>query len=539
MKTNYKSVLASLMVLVAVLSTSGCGLGGDRGTILVGQTGVIEQIDPAAVYSTDSQTFVFQAFGSLFNAVPGSADLLPDLAASGSYRTPLLYEVVLKPELRFSNGNALTASDVKHSIDRVRDIGAPINPSILLANIGEITVEEDLVLTIELLLANDQTIRAVLSSVAGLIVDEEVFPADRTLSPEEVIEGNSFSGPYRFTSFVAGSLISYEANPSFSGIWGAPRNSEVIVKFYEDPNNLALDAGAEELDVVFVWRSLPPRAVLGILDTTELEIEKSQGAVPILLSFRVDMQPFGTKQDNADAKKALAIRAAMAHLIDRKPLLRASYGQAAQPSYSYIPIGLPGAAPVLQSLYGDGRGGPSLEKATEALAEAGVSAPVKIRLMFSPERYGPMSEALVSTLKDQVEKDGLFELEVSTSEWSALREIRVAETTEHDLFLLHWGPDFADSDNYLAPVFRSTGWLATGFVDETLDQKIAESASITEPFTRELALKEVQEIIAENLPAIVLGMDGRSALVKPGVSGIGEALDVTFKIKFGYLSKSE
>ena len=539
MRFKFKSILASLVVIAATLTSTGCGPARGNDPILIGQTGVIDQIDPAAMFSTDAQTFAFQAFGSLFNAVPGSAEILPDLAASGSYRTPLLYEVVVKPELRFSNGNALTASDVKHSIDRVRTIGAPINPAILLENIGAITVEENLVLTIELLLANDQTIRAVLSSVAALIVDEEVFPADRTLSPEEVIEGGSFSGPYRLTSFVAGSLISYDANPSFSGIWGAPKNSEVIVKFYEDPNNLALDAGAEELDVVFVWRSLPPRAVLGILDTTELELEKSQGAVPILLSFRVDMQPFGTKQDNADPKKALAIRAAMAHLIDRTKLLGASYGQAVQPSFSFIPSGLPGAGPVLRSLYGDGRGGPSLKKATEVLAEAGVSAPVKIRLMFSPEKYGPMSEALVSTLKDQVEKDGLFELEVSTSEWSALREIRVAETTEHDMFLLHWGPDFADSDNYIAPVFRSNGWLATGFNDEVLDQKIDGSASITDPQAREFALYEIQQLLAENLPAIVLGMDGRSALVKPGVSGIGEALDVTFKIKFGYLSKSE
>jgi peptide/nickel transport system substrate-binding protein len=538
MKPKLRTTLAALVLIVATFSLSGCG-PGVRGTILIGQTGVIEQIDPAAMYGADAQTFAFQAFGSLFNAVPGSAELLPDLAASGSYRTPSLFEVVLKPELRFSNGNALTASDVKHSIDRVRAIGAPINPGILLENIGEITVEEDLVLTIELLLANDQTIKSVLSSVATLIVDEEVFPADRTLSPEEVIEGNSFSGPYRVTSFVPGSLISYEANASFSGIWGAPKNSEVIVKFYEDPNNLALDAGAEELDVVFVWRSLPPRSVLGILDSTDLELERSEGGVPILLSFRVDMQPFGTKQDNDDKNKALAIRQAMAHLIDRASLLGASYGQAVEPGYSYIPLGLPGAAPVLKSLYGDGRGGASLEKAKTVLAKAGVPAPVKIRLMFSPERYGPMSETLISTLKDQVEKDGLFELEVSTSEWSALREIRVAETTEHDLFLLHWGPDFADSDNYLAPVFRSNGWLATGFVDETLDKKIAESASITEPLTRELALKEIQEIIAQNLPAIVLGMDGRSALVKPGISGIGDVMDVTFKLKFGYLSKSE
>lgn len=539
MSFNLKRSLYSFLIVAVTLTATGCGPARVNQDIVIGQTGVIDQIDPAAMYSSDSQTFAFQAFGSLFNAVPGSAELLPDLAASGSFRTPRLYEVVIKPELRFSNGNSLTASDVKHSIDRVRKIAAPINPSILLENIGEITVEEDLVLTIELLLENDQTIKSVLSSIATLIVDEEVFPADRFLSPEEVVEGNSFSGPYRVTSFVAGSLISYAANPSFDGIWGKAKNPGVIVRFYEDPNNLALDARAEELDVVFVWRSLPPKAVLGVLDSTELSIERSAGAVPIFLSFRVDMQPFGAKRDDADPDKALAVRAAFAHLIDRTELLAASYGQAVQPGFSFIPVGLPGAAPVLRSQYGDGKGGPSTKKAKEVLAKAGVTTPLTLRLLFSPERYGPMSEVLISTLKDQVEKDGLFKLEVSTAEWSALREIRVAEETEYDMFLLHWGPDFADPDNYIGPVFRSDGWLATGLVNESLDQKIAESASITDPKAREIALYEVQKLLAENIPAIVLGMDGRSALVKPGVSGIGEVMDVTFKLKFGYLTKGE
>lgn len=539
MKFNLNNTLAALLVITATLTATGCGPARVNDPIVIGQTSIIDQIDPAAMYSSDSQTFAFQAFGSLFNAVPGSAELLPDLAASGSYRTPKLYEVVVKPDLQFSNGNALTASDVKHSIDRVRNIAAPINPSILLENIGEITVESDSVLTIELLLENDQTIRSVLSSIATLIVDEEVFPADRALSPEEVIEGNSFSGPYRVTSFVPASLISYEANSSFAGIWGEAKNSGVIVRFYEDPNNLALDASAKELDVVFIWRSLPPRAVLGVLDSTTMQIERSTGSVPIYLSFRVDMQPFGTKQADADPSKALAVRSAFAHLLDRTALLSASYAQAVQPGFSFIPVGLPGAGPVLRSLYGDGDGGASLEKAKEALAEAGISAPVTIRFMFSPERYGPMSEVLVSTLKDQVEKDGLFKLEVSTAEWSALREIRVSEEPEHDMFLLHWGPDFADPDNYIAPVFRSDGWLATGFIDETLDKKIADSASITDPQARELALYEIQKILAENIPAIVLGMDGRSALVGPGILGIADVMDVTFKLKFGFLSKGE
>jgi peptide/nickel transport system substrate-binding protein len=535
-KTNQISFAAVALSLTLVFT--GCASGSPVETIIVGQSGSVDQLDPAAIYSSQSQEVAFQSFGSLANAIPGSIELLPDLADSYSYREPYLFEVKLRPNLRFSNGNDLTASDVKHSIDRVRNIQAPTNPSILLQYIGNVIVEDALTLTLELKNEYDQTIYSVLSSVATVIVDEQEFPADRILTPEEVIEANGFSGPYRVTSFIPGSLISLEVNPRYAGIWGSPRNAGIILKYYANNNNLALDIQTDQLDVAMIWRSLPPQSVRNALRKNKrLDLARSPGSVPIYLSFRVDAQPFGSQRPDADPLKALAVRQALAHLIDRKELLGSAYGGAVAPSYSFVPKGITGFSPVLRSLYGDGSGKPSLKKARSVLTAAGISQPVKLRILFSPERYGEMTEVLISTLKDQIEKDGFFTLDVYTAEWGALREIRVAESPEYDLFLLQWGPDFADPDNYLSPVFSSNGWLATGYVNPDLDQKMAKSVSVSETVFRQGLLMDVQKVLAENLPAIVLGMDGRSALVHERVTGLDEVLDVTFKVKYAHLSK--
>jgi peptide/nickel transport system substrate-binding protein len=257
----------------------------------------------------------------------------------------------------------------------------------------------------------------------------------------------------------------------------------------------------------------------------------------VYFTFRVDAQPFGTSQDDADPDKSLAIRQALAHLIDRQQLSEMAYGGTLEPAYSYIPKGLVGHSEILRSSYGDLSGLASPTKARDILNANGVSMPVVLRLAYSPDRYGDMSETLVNVFKDQIEKDGIFELEVSTAEWSALREIRTAEVSDFDMFLLHWGPDFGESDNYLSPVLSSNGWLGTQYSNAELDKLMAAQVSIVDEAERAAAINEIEKILATQLPAIVIGMDGRSALVRNNISGLESVLDVSFKVRFGYLSR--
>jgi len=168
---------------------------------------------------------------------------------------------------------------------------------------------------------------------------------------------------------------------------------------------------------------------------------------------------------------------------------------------------------------------------------AGINEKVTLRLLYSPERYGSMTEVLLNQVKDQLEKDGLFELKLSTAEWSAFREIRKTEDPEYDLFLLQWSPDFGDSDNYLSPLFGPDNWLATGFNNSNLNELIRRQLSEVDVAKRDILIKEIEGVISDELPAIVIGMDGRSALVREGVSGVDEILDVTFKVRYGFITK--
>lgn len=533
-----KKLFGIALATTLVATLAGCSsLGSGAQTIVVGQKSGIQRLDPASIYSTEDQEPVFQAFGSLFNTMPGELALQPDLAESGEFISPREYQVVVRSGLKFSNGHTLDASDVKHSIDRMKVIDDVNGPQILLQYLEEIQLVDSQTLIFKLANDNDQTFPYVLSSVATVVVDEEVFPLDRLLTPEEIIAGNPFSGPYVVDSFDPDSLVSYKPNPNFAGIWGKPQNGAVLARYYADSNNLALDAKTGQLDVAFIRRSLEPSAIQDALAGGKLTLVDSEGSVPVLLSFRIDIQPFGTKAKNADENKARAIRQAVAHLVDRDVVSEVAYGGSLTPAYSIIPKGLVGNSEILKEKYGDGSGKPSLEKAQQTLLAAGINEKVTLRLLYSPERYGEMTEILLNQVKDQLEKDGLFLLKLSTAEWSAFREIRKTENPEYDLFLVQWGPDFADSDNYLSPLFGPDSWLATGFDNSNVNELIRRQLSAVDVSERDLLIKEIEGVISDELPAIVIGMDGRSALVREGVLGVDQILDVTFKVRYGFITK--
>lgn len=533
-----KKVLKVLVSIVLAFGASGCSFTSSSDSpIIIGQKSGILRLDPASIYSVEDQEPVFQAFGSLFNATPGNLELVPDLAESGEFVSPTEFQVIVRDGLRFSNGNTLNASDVKHSIDRMKVIDDPNGPQILLQYLKGVRLVDERTVIFTLAKDYDQTFTQVLSSVATVIVDEEVFPIDRALTPDEIIAAGSFSGPYVVEAFDPDSLVSLKPNKNFAGIWGKPKNSGVIIRYYADSNNLALDAKTGQLDVTMIRRALAPLAIESALNSGGLNLVTSQGAAPVMLSFRMDVQPYGFSRENKDPVKARAIRQAVGHLLDRQAIAEIAYGGSVSPAYSIIPKGLVGHSEILKGKFGNGKGKPDLDKASGVLKAAGLQEAVTLRLLYSPDRYGPMTEVSVNLIKDQLERDGLFEVEVFTAEWSAFREIRKADKPEYDVYFIQWSPDFADPDNYLSPLFGPESWLATGFSNVQVNNLISEQLSIQDSSLRDLKIKEIELALAEELPAIVFGMEGRSALVKDGISGMPEILDVTFKLKYGFLSR--
>ena len=146
-------------------------------------------------------------------------------------------------------------------------------------------------------------------------------------------------------------------------------------------------------------------------------MHKGPGGELRYIVFNFDTMPFGAKAADADPAKALAVRQAMAHVVDRGAIASQVYKDTYLPAYSVVPDGFVGAIQPLKEMYGDGSGKPSIDKAKKAFEDAGVTAPVTIKLQYNPDHYGKSSGDEYAMIKEQLEKSGLFTVELQSTEW--------------------------------------------------------------------------------------------------------------------------
>jgi peptide/nickel transport system substrate-binding protein len=157
------------------------------------------------------------------------------------------YTFHLRPGIKFSNGQPVTAEDVAWTLNR---FGNPKINGVMAAvavGFGHATV------------VNGSTVRVQLKRpVAAFLYDISIWPA--FILPKNLVqkEGKAFythpvgSGPFAVKSFVKGSNITFTRNPYY---WesGKPYLDSVRFNFVTDSNTriLALRAGnAQEMDVV-------------------------------------------------------------------------------------------------------------------------------------------------------------------------------------------------------------------------------------------------------------------------------------------------
>jgi peptide/nickel transport system substrate-binding protein len=511
--------------------TSTGGAGG--GTITYGTTDKVVTLDPAGSYDAGSFMVMNQVYPFLMNSKPGSADAVPDIAESASFTKPTEYTVKLKPGLKFANGHALTSSDVKFSIDRVVKIADPNGPAALLSNLKSVEAKDDSTVVFTLKAGNDQVFPGVLAANSGPVVDEEVFPADKVLSDDEIVKGKPFAGPYTIESYKKNELVSLKANPDYQGLLGKPANDGANIKYYADSNNLKLDVQQGNIDVA--GRSLTATDAADLEKDSKVKVHKGPGGELRYIVFNFDTMPFGAKTADADAKKALAVRQAMAHIVDREAIATQVYKGTYLPAYSVVPDGFNGAIQPLKEMYGDGNGKPSLDKAKKAFADAGITGTVNIKLQYNPDHYGKSSGDEYAMIKEQLEKSGLFKVDLQSTEWVTYSKARTADA--YPVYQLGWFPDYSDADNYLTPFFIPGNFLKNHYENSAVTDLVTKQLTTVDKAEREKVLGDAQTAVAKDLPTLPLLQGAQLMVAGADVKGVDQTLDASFKTRLGVISK--
>lgn len=538
---NAKKIMAAAVSVAAIASLAACGGVKDDATagnaITIGTTDKITSLDPAGSYDNGSYAVQIQVFPFLYAQDYNTSELSADIAADdGTWNSDgTQFTVKLKSGLKFANGHDLTSSDVKFSFDRVKKINDENGPASLLANITDVKAKDDTTVVFTDSVPYDVTLKQVLSSPAGPIVDEESFSDSKLTDADTIVKDNAFAGPYKLTSFKLNEALAYAKNDSYKGLTPA-KNDAVQVKYYADASNLKMAVQQGQIDVAY--RSLTPTDISDLSKDKKVKVVTGPGGEERFLTFNFRIQPYGEKTSEPNAAKAKAVRQAVANLIDRDELASKVYKNTYTPMYSFIPDGLTSHSDTLKSAYGDGNGKPSTDKAKKVLSDAGVKIPVDLKLQYNPDHYGSSSADEYAAIKSQLESSGLFKVDLQSTEWTQFNKDRVV-TEDSDgsypVYQLGWFPDYSDPDNYLSPFFRDGNFVNNGYSNKEINDLIVKQAGEKDESARENILKEIQEKETDDLSTIPLLQGAQTAVTGTSVKGV--VLDASFRFRYASITK--
>ncbi|MFE8950652.1 ABC transporter substrate-binding protein [Streptomyces sp. NPDC007856] len=512
-KTLALSAAAGL--LTPVLAACG-GSGGGNETVVVGTTDRFTAtreapapLDPAYTYDTSSWNLLRQTIQTLMIMPKGEGTPVPEAAEGcgftdkGSER----YVCKLRDGLKFTNGDDVTAADVKYSIERSLGIKAETGVSGLLSTIDTIETRGDREVVFHLKAADATFPYKLTTPVAG-IIDPKDYRKDELRDGFQV-DG---SGPYTFKAEVKDNSIAsvtFDRNPAYKGSLKV-QNDKVVMRSFDDPR--AMGAAIDKGDIDVMIRAMSPAQIQKLDAGTDKNVDLVD-----MPGLEIRYLAFDT---NAPSVKSKAVRQAMAQLIDRAELVSKVYGTQAEPLYSLVPATVTGHSNSFFNKYGN----PSVAKAKDLLTKAGITTPVKLTLHYTTDHYGSATKQEFQILQKQLNDSGLFDASIQGHLWDVFRPAE--QKGQYDVYGMGWFPDFPDADNFLAPFLDKDNFLGSPYSNSAIQRTlIPESRREADRLNAAKSLTAIQDIVADDVPVLPLWQGKQYVAARDDITGVAYALN--------------
>ncbi len=528
-KTLVLPALAGLLVpaLAACGSTDGAGEGGDP--IVVGVATQIEAtkaapapLDPAQAYDVDAWNMLRGTLQTLMRQPRTGTAPVPEAAQSCGFRDTRneQYRCTLRSGLKFSNGHALTAEDVKFSLDRLKDINYTNGPVSLLKDIDKVEALSDTEVVFHLK-KPDATFPQKLATPAAAIVDSEVYPKNRLYKGFDVVG----SGPYTLKTELAGERVSkavFTKNPEYKGGVTA-KNDKVEMRFFKDSDGM--EKALRKGDIDLMNRGLSPDQIKGLENARDKHI-----ALQEMPGQEIRYLAFNTKDPAVSDR---AVRQAMAQLVNRSELVRDVYSYTGVPLYSLVPTGLTGHINSFFTKYGN----PSVPAARKTLQQANISTPVKLTLTYTNNHYGSSTAKEFRTLQQQLNSSKLFDVDIKgIDNWQQFRTDSSAG--KYTAYGMGWFADIPDADNYIAPFIGKGNFLNSPYRNAKIEsQLIPTTRQQTDRNSAAAGFKQAQDIIADDIPLLPLWQGKQYVAARDDVTGVEWALNSSSALQIWELGR--
>lgn len=522
-RIQWPTLLAPAGLAFGLLTGCGAGIGGAVGhgpQVTVGMSDDVLATDPASGYDPGSWLLFDNVFQSLLSFPSGGTEPQPEAAKECSFtdRDVRVFRCTLQDGLHFSNGDPLTAQDVKFSFDRILKINDAAGPAIMFNALDSVDVLNDKTVVFRLKFS-DATFPSKIASGAGSIVDHRQYGWNGLR-----VDGPVGSGPYKLDYFDKDKAV-FSVNEQYKGT-AQVKNSGVTLRFFHG-NQSALKSALLDGKVDIAYRGLTAH------DIADIDRQNGRRGIDVVEGSSAEVQHLVFNMRDPVAGRP-AVRKAMACLLDRDALIRQVYQDTAIPLYSIVPVGIAGHSASFFHTYG---ARPSTAKAAAALRAEGITDKVRLTLWSTPSRYGPATDQELKAIAAQLNASGLFEADMKSVPFDRYEKDIAAD--KYGVYVKGWVPDYPDADNFTAPFFGKGNVLGNHYTNSTItDQLIPLTAAESDRYATEGEFRRLQDIVAEQVPVLPVWQAKQYAVVRDGVHGVDYCLDASTVFRFWELSKS-
>lgn len=469
--------MKKFVVLMLGLSLFITGCGGEKAeekvdkSVIVSQGSKPKSLDPNMYNEIPALTITEQIFNTLLK-VDENGNIVPELAESFEYITPIELVIKIKQGVKFHNGDTLTSKDVVFSIKRMLDKPAS---RIMIDAINKVEAIDDYTVKITLSKPSSPLLFGLAHPLTAILNEKD------TLAKNDVIATAPMgTGPYKFVEWGSGEKIELVAFDDY--FEGRPKIDTLTYRaITENSSRLAaLETG--EIDIAYNMDAIDS----GIVENNpELQLISQPTTSTEYITFNTTKAPF----DNKDFRKAVN------YALNRQSMSDSIFMGKAKPANSIVNPNVFGHSDRVE-------GYPyNVEKAKEYLKKSGIENPSFTLFVNDNTTRLQLAQIIQANLKEIG-----IDVKIETLEWGAYLQ-RTAQG-EHQAFLGGWVSGTSDADIVLFPLLHSSSHGGAGnrafYTNKELDKIIDEARLVSNPEERKNLFLKAQDILQEEAPLGIL-----------------------------------
>lgn len=269
--------------------------------------------DPGTEQNDCSYT-VYQNIFESVTAPDNNTSIAPGVAQSWTINNPSMVTLHIRPNLVFSNGDPVTATDVELSLEHTKK--SPLRSS--LSAIQTITVVNPTTLVVNLNRPTAGDFMWAMTYIDGSVMDPSSIGS--TLHPIG-------AGPFVLKSYSQGSSLDLLKNPKFFDSAAYPLGGVDFIEVQSGPPSVsALTSGAVD------YIQLEPEDYPAVKNDPNIGIATTQSLDYMVMQMRENTAPF----DNPK------VRAALEYAVDRPAINKVVFDGLGEPAFQPFPASSPG-----------------------------------------------------------------------------------------------------------------------------------------------------------------------------------------------------